>query len=194
MSITSAKSGATGISLALDNNYMEPIATTLVGSGGVNQVTFNDIPQNYKHLQLRIFAQTNRGTYGIEELRLVFNGDVSLNYRTHTLYGDGSAAAASTNLSYHILLGDGTYGTTTGGTFGAGVVDILDYSNTSKYTTTRHLSGVDINGTIAGYGGRVGLNSGLWLDSSAVNSIKISPNNGTLLSQYSRFSLYGIKG
>ena len=194
MSVTSAKSGATGISLALDNNYMEPIATTVVGSGGVNQVTFNDIPQGYKHLQLRILGQENRATYGISEFRLRFNGDQGLNYRNHTLYGDGASATASTNLTYSILLGDGMFGTTTGGTFGAGVVDILDYTNTNKYTTTRLLAGVDINGTIAGYGGRVGISSGLWFDTAAINSISLTPNNGTVLSQYSRFSLYGIKG
>ena len=57
MSITSVKSGATGISLALDNNFMEPIATTLVGSTTVNVVTFNDIPQTYKHLQIRAISR-----------------------------------------------------------------------------------------------------------------------------------------
>ena len=49
MTISSVKTGAVGLSLALDNNYMEPIATTLVGSGGVNQITFNDIPQSYNN-------------------------------------------------------------------------------------------------------------------------------------------------
>ena len=60
MSITSAKSGATGISLALDNNFMEPIASTLVGSGGSSVITFNDIPQTYKHLQLRVLVATQQ--------------------------------------------------------------------------------------------------------------------------------------
>ena len=53
MSITSAKTGSTSLSLALENNFMEPIASTLVGAGGVSTVTFNDIPQTYKHLQIR---------------------------------------------------------------------------------------------------------------------------------------------
>ena len=35
MAISGIRTGETGISLALDNNYMEPIATTLVGSGTV---------------------------------------------------------------------------------------------------------------------------------------------------------------
>ncbi len=52
MSITSAKTGSTSLSLALENNFMEPIASTLVGAGGVSTVTFNDIPQTYKHLQV----------------------------------------------------------------------------------------------------------------------------------------------
>mgnify|MGYP000739741444 CR=1 FL=1 len=51
MSISSAKSGGTGISLALDNNFMEPIASS---TGGSSTIVFNDIPQGYKHLQIRM--------------------------------------------------------------------------------------------------------------------------------------------
>jgi len=39
--------------LSADNNYMETIASTLVGSGGASTVTFSNIPQGYKHLQIR---------------------------------------------------------------------------------------------------------------------------------------------
>jgi len=65
MSITSAKTGATGISLALENNFMEPIASTLVGASGSAIIEFNDIPQTYKHLQIRLIGRTNRSTAAI---------------------------------------------------------------------------------------------------------------------------------
>ena len=182
MSITSAKTGATDISLALDNNYMEPIATTLVGSGGVNQVTFNDIPQNYKHLQLRVFTQSGGDNIGIQ-----LNSDVGSNYNYHYLVGNGTTASSDSSF---------TPGTTTylylGYTGGSGwfnsICDILDYTNTNKYKVSRTLSGSDHNGS-----GTVFLTSGLWRNTNAINSLKVFEVNGSL-PQYSRISLYGIKG
>jgi hypothetical protein len=70
--------------------------------------------------------------------------------------------------------------------FGAGIVDILDYANTNKYKTLRALAGVDFNGS-----GRVGLTSGLWQSTSAINAITLE---GSSFVQYSSFALYGIKG
>lgn len=197
MSITSAKSGATGISLALDNNYMEPIASTLVGSGGVNQVTFNDIPQNYKHLQIRAYVQTNRVTYCRDGINIRVNGDSSASYSDHSLYGDGASAGSGSNVSQTVANG-GTVGSSTvlsGLMFGARIIDILDYTNASKYKTIRTLGGLDMNGTGTGsIGGLIDLVSGLWMNQAPVTSVTILPSLGTTINQYSRFSLYGIKG
>ena len=74
MSITSLKTGTTGLSAALDNNYMEPIATTVVGSGGVASIAFNDIPQIYKHLQIRGIGRTANAVTD-ENIVLQFNFD-----------------------------------------------------------------------------------------------------------------------
>lgn len=189
MSITSVKSGATGISLALDNNFMEPIATTLVGSGGVNSIVFNDIPQTYKHLQLRYLAKDNRGSAG-DDIRIVFNSDTnSTSYYYHRLIGTGSSVFGQSVANEN---GIGLIASTTSiatETFGAGIVDILDYTNSSKNKTVRTLSGWDSNGS-----GNIALYSNLWSNTNAISSIKLEPANGTTLQQYSRFSLYGIKG
>jgi hypothetical protein len=40
----------------------------------------------------------------------------------------------------------------------------------------------------------INLASGLYLSTSAIISMAFTPDNGTLFNQYSRFSLYGIKG
>ena len=189
MSITSAKSGATGISLALDNNFMEPIASTLVGAGGVNTIEFLDIPQGYKHLQIRQIARTNRGLY-IDFYKVKFNADNGSNYAYHGLYGDGATAFSNATTSYtqiDIARASASSATATG--FGAGIVDILDYSNSSKYKTTRAIAGYDDNGQ-----GQIWLQSGLWMNTAPISSITINPGVGTLFSQYTRFSLYGIKG
>ena len=175
----------------------DALATVTVPSGGASSITFSAIPQTgYSHLQIRGFVQTNRGTYGIDEGFLTFNGDTSSNYADHYLYGEGAnpvAAGADTSKT-KITIGTGTFGTSTGGTFGAIIMDLLDYSNLNKNKTIRTLGGVDVNGTVGGIGGRISLSSGLWMNNSTgINSLTITPSNGSLFSQFSQFSLFGIK-
>ena len=191
MSVTSAKTGSTSLSLALDNNFMEPIASTLVGSGGANSVIFNDIPQTYKHLQVRMLARMDyAGAANTAILR--YNSDTnSSNYTYHELVGNGTAASAygaAAPESNQMLYVTGS--TVTASVFGVAITDILDYSNSNKYKTQRNFGGYDNNGS-----GRVILNSGLWMNANAITSIAITPNQTTSsFIQYSRFSLYGIKG
>ena len=181
MSITSAKSGATGISLALDNNFMEPIASTLVGSGGANTVIFNDIPQGYKHLQIRCLAKNNTGIYWVITQ---FNSDASAAYSYHDIYADGASVGAE---GYANKSECNTF-LTSSTQFGVGVVDILDYSNTNKYKTLRSIGGYDANGS-----GYVTISSIGWRGTAPITSIKLYSYISNF-TQYSRFSLYGIKG
>jgi hypothetical protein len=184
MSITSAKTGATGISLALENNFMEPIASTLVGAGGVSTVIFNDIPQTYKHLQIRTMCLTSASA---TDVKLQFNSDVGTNYTQHLLWGNGSAPFSSAYISTTYIAAGVTSITTANPA--AGVIDILDYTNTNKNKTVRTLSGSDTNGV----GGFIFFESGMWINTAAVTSVILAPYSGTF-NQYSRISLYGIKG
>jgi len=180
--------------VAADTGAMFPLQVITVGSAGAASVEFTNIPNTYTHLQLRYTAQTNRGTYGIAEYALTFNSDTATNYGYHAVYGDGAGTTAIAYSTQNSIRGDGEIGTSTGGTFGGGVLDILDYANTNKNKTVRWLGGVDINGTIAGFGGRVGLFSGLWRSTSAITSVKLVPYTGSLFTQNSSFALYGIRG
>jgi hypothetical protein len=174
-------------------NGFVSIATTTVGSGGASSVTFSGIPQVYKHLQIRAIGQDNRATYGISELAWQFNSDTGSNYSFHGLYGNGTSAISEASTTTAFIRANGVLGTTTGGTFGGFVIDILDYANTSKNTTTKTLCGVDFNGVIAGFSGRTALWSGAWYNTSAVNNIVLYSTNGNL-QQHSSFALYGIQG
>jgi hypothetical protein len=189
MSISSLRTGAIGISAALDNNYMEPIASTLVGAGGINSIIFNDIPQTYKHLQLRLIVRTNRASAG-DVVKFNFNSDFSSSYSWHGLGGDGTspfafAGATQTYLDVERLAGNNA----ATNVFGTAVVDILDYQNTNKFKTNRSLGGIDNNTS-----GELHFMSGCWQKTDAINTITMSPGFGTLFNQHSRFSLYGIKG
>lgn len=186
MSITSAKTGSTSLSLALENNFMEPIASTLVGAGGVNTVIFNDIPQTYKHLQLRVMAITPSTGYHNFEIHI--NGDFNYNYATHQMQGNGATAFASGQSTTNRYTFVGLMNPTNGYPFAA-IVDLLDYTNTNKYKTMRSLAGA--NNNAADIGARVGFGSGLWMNTSAITSITCG---GGDFGQYTRISLYGIKG
>lgn len=195
MSITSAKSGATGISLALDNNYMEPIATALVGAGEALSIVFNDIPQGYKHLQLRGIAQIGFGSDpgGSGGAGLWFNGDRSLNYTRHEMEGTGSSVVAYANTPVSSTgLQRFLFRQTNNNIYGASILDILDYTSTTKYKTIRGIGGFDTNET-SGVVGDVYLYSAVWMSTNPITSMTIG--NGTYnLKQNTRFSLYGIKG
>lgn len=194
MTVSSVKTGELSLSFALNNNYMEPIATTLVGSGGTNNVTFNDIPQTYKHLQLRGINKQSSTSIGFPNVSLYFNADTTYtNYNSHYINGNGSSVnAGNVQASGYYAYSFNTITSNSGyiNMFGAFIMDILDYASTNKNKTIRTLGGQDANGS-----GEVVFTSGLWMNSStAVNTIALVLPGGGNFAQYSRFSLYGIKG
>lgn len=187
MSITSVKSGDTGISLALENNYMEPIATYSIGAAGSGTIIFSGIPQVYKHLQLRVHQRITQIATD-DQTYVRFNGDAGNNYSYHYLAGQGSSGIVGGTFSSNNILGFRSSGASSGANiFGVGVMDILDYSSNTKNKTTKTLTGSDQNGS-----GSIFFWSGMWQNTNPITSIYIIPNAG--IAQYSRYSLYGIKG
>ena len=182
---------ASQISGHLVTNSYASIQTFTVGSGGTASISFTSIPSTYSHLQLRLLARTNRADTN-DFMTIRFNGDSGSNYAYHSLYGNGASAGANdTGTS----TGTPWSGVTAGGNatasmFGAAVVDVLDYSATTKYKTTRLLSGTDQNGI----NGRIYFMSNLWQNTAAITTVTIIPTHGTLFSEYSSFALYGIRG
>jgi len=170
------------------NTSYESIATVTVGSGGAASAEFTSIPGTYSHLQLRFIAQDNRGTFNNSELSIRFNSDTGTNYRAHYLVGDGSSASAADNGNINYMPANVT-ATAAGSIFSATIIDILDYANTNKYTTSRVLDSRELNGS-----GAIFLRSYLWMNTNAITSIKIESNLGSALNQHSHFALYGIKG
>jgi hypothetical protein len=168
----------------------ESIQTITLSTAAPN-ITFNSIVGTYKSLQIRYLAKTSRALVN-DSAKIEINGDTTTtNYRSHTLNGDGTSTYAGTTANA-IEIG-GFPGNTNASMFGAGVFDFLDYANTNKYKTIRTLSGFNQNSATAATQW-LGLDSGLWMSSSAITSIKITPGTGANFAQYSSFALYGIKG
>jgi hypothetical protein len=179
-------------SKAVTSSY-ESIATTTVGSGGQSTVTFSSIPSTYKHLQVRGIARNSSSTANdIEGFLVQYNSDTGANYSRHSLLGNGSSASAGSAVS-DVKMYSG-YSPTNGSTsnvFNGFVIDILDYANTSKYKTQRVLIGDETNNSA---NSNVGLWSGLWQNTAAINSITFYSTGSANFVQYSSFALYGIKG
>ena len=159
----------------------ESIATTTLATATAS-ITFSSIPQTYSHLQLRYIARNDTANYFV---RIRFNGSTTAtDYTYHILNGTGSAVT----VGYE---NDGMYAprqSSASNTFGAGVVDILDYTSTNKYKTIRGFGGRDANGS-----GDVDFLSGFYkANTNAITSIEITVAAGNY-TQYSHFALYGIR-
>jgi hypothetical protein len=163
----------------------DALASYTVPSGGVSSITFAGLPTGgqYSHLQLRVMQLGTYGQYGA----LRFNDDSTNAYFWHGLYGNGSSATAS---AYGALTSSAYFPFNSGGSSNpaVGILDILDYTSTSKNKVCRSLEGADQNGS-----GAVALCSFNWNSTTAINKITIT-GTGTSWAQYSQFSLYGVKG
>lgn len=178
--------------------YFESIAVATVDSSGSSSITFSNIPQNYTHLQIRYVAQSNRALY-VDNLEMYVNGDQAANYSAHYLITDGINVPSSTGAgdSTGFLTTTQCLGSSTANqyVFGAGTIEILNYSNTSQYKTLRAFWGLNLNtADSSGSYGRMGLSGGSWRNTNGITSITFWPTLGTLLTANSRFALYGVKG
>ena len=163
----------------------ESIATA-TGTGSSGTITFSSIPSTYKALQIR----TNFIVSAATTVWVRLNGDTAANYTGHGLVGSQGTATVygNTGQNYIVFAGmsAGQIGTTTYPT--TAIVDILDYTNTSKNKTVKGISGTEFNAT----GGEVDLSSGLWVNTAAITSITIGNTSSANFSTSSTFALYGI--
>lgn len=167
----------------------QSIATSTVTSP-VSFVEFLTIPATYKNLQIRFVAKTASGSVGSSATKIEYNGDTTAgNYFSNYFIAIGS------NSWYANYTGGPNYGTwvangggmSTSG-FGYGVVDIYDYTNTNKFTSSINNSGL-ADDTYQQFH----LSAATWKNTNAVTSLRITAFDGNFVAG-SIFSLYGIKG
>lgn len=194
MSVSSVKTKNTGISLLVGNYKYVPPAfewiATATGTGSSNIITFSSIPQTYQHLQIRgISRNTSTSTASYMQ----FNSDTGSNYAQHELQATGSTVGAAGSASQTSMLAfRAAVSTQTADCLGATIIDIHDYVSTSKNKTIRCFFGVNTNsGTTTD---RLLLTSGLWLSTSAINTITLSLPSSNNFTTTTSFDLYGIKG
>ena len=152
---------------------------------GDTTVTFSSIPQGYTDLKIVAALGGTDTTFGSAAL-LYFNGITAGSYfARYQISGDSSSSVIS-SASNALNFADIYTGIAASGGASASIIDIPNYSNTTKekafigyqghkYTATTPTS------ALQGYN---------WASTSAINSISITPYAGTF---YGTMTLYGIK-
>lgn len=184
-----------GVTASSYEKYSSFESIASVSPGGTDLVTFSSIPSTYKHLQIRFVCKSS---YTTAELGWGNSISLSIGSATaaynHQIYGNGANADTTyTNGGDYIKI----YGTNMASLssqtnmFSAGIIDIHDYSSTTKNKTFRAICGTDYN-TGTSFAGSA-LNSGFINRTSAISNIYIYSAFNNFASG-SSFALYGIKG
>lgn len=147
---------------------MFPIATYTLPSPG--PITFQNIPDTFTHLQLRVFGRTTASQVPDQVFIRLNNDTTAGNHNWHYLQGDGATASSGAGISNETgircqaIVGANA----SANVFGAVIIDILDYTNTNKFKTVKSIGGGDNNGS-----GQMGLSSGLYRSTNVINRIDI---------------------
>lgn len=187
-------------SLLAGNSAYQPSSfesiATVTASGGETSLTLGSIPSTYKHLQIRSITKTTSTTNAGSNILLRFNSISGTSYASHRLYGDGSTVGAGYTApsadSIGLLDFAQRSSTQLNNIYAPAIIDIHDYSSTTKNKTVRAIYGNDSNQTGAGTW-FIYLLSGLFIDTSAINAITFSIASGVSFAAGTTFALYGIK-
>lgn len=171
-------------------NTMTLISAITVGSGGASNINFTSIPSTYTDLVLKSSARTNRSNSYEDAVKITFNGSGGTAYSVKRLYGDGTSVAESVASGEPVILPYSTASNTVAsGIFGNFEIYLPNYSSTSLYKT----ASIDMVSESNATDSIMGLSTGMWSSSSAINQITLAPNVGTLFLEYTTAYLYGIK-
>jgi hypothetical protein len=164
---------------------MQLIETIEVGSGGAASIEFTGIPQDGVDLVLKLSLRTNNS--GNTD-----NGLIQLNNNTGAIYshirlqGSGSSvySGSFTGNYFYVVIGGNN---DTSNTFGSGNFIVSNYTSSSEKSCSS--DAVNENNATLAY---QDLKAHKFGNSSAVTSMELSPDSGTLFLQYSSASLYKI--
>jgi hypothetical protein len=166
-------------------NTFEAIATVTVGSPTA-LIDFTSIPQSYTDLAVKISARTPAVT---SQLDVLIDMNASVNQTNwRIVQGDGSGAYSATASN---TLGRGGVipaGNATANMFCNVEIYIPNYtsSNQKSYSSDSSME----NNTTSSYNEFI---AGLYTQTTAITSIRLSVTSGNNFSQYSTATLYGIK-
>jgi len=151
---------------------------------GVAFYEFTSIPATFTDLMIRTSIRTDRANYH-ESIEMKFNSTNS-NRSNRRIYVATSTATADTGSVMYG--GQASAASNTANCFGSGIVYIANYA-TTKVKMSHEFGGSQGNSTSK----LMDLNLNAWNDTATITTIRLTPENGGQIQQYSTADLYGIK-
>ena len=160
------------------------LISSYTATGTVADITFSAIPGTYTDLAIYLSARQSRSQL-TSNTRIEFNGSSS-NLSCRYLQGTGSSAVSSSSATY--LFATSPANTATADTFGNSYIYIPNYAG-ANYKSVSWDAVTETNAT----GAEMYLTAGLWSDTAAITSIKLSSLSSDSFLIYSSAYLYGVK-
>jgi hypothetical protein len=158
----------------------EKIETTTLVSAAT--VTFSSIPATYTDLVLISSAKNSSGSGGTYQIKI--NNDTGSNYSATYMQGTGSGSNSG-RFTNNTVAYVSRSANSAGSEFSPGIVQFMNYSNTTTYKTILSRGNEASDAVVALVN--------LWRSTSAINSINIEQPGGGNFAAGSTFTLYGIK-
>jgi hypothetical protein len=154
---------------------------------GSSAIIFNNIPQTFTHLQIRVSGRGGVASTGSNLYTNWYASTSASTYSNHRLAGDGATAYSGNETGLPYIFGGAMFpaASATANIMGSSIIDILDYTNTNKFKTLRMIGGNDRNGS-----GQAIFSSGLIQFSGAITTGYVDTEGGFTTS--TRVDLYGI--
>lgn len=173
----------------LETTAYNSIASYTVTAASTSSITFNSIPQKYKHLVVRMTLKVT-GT-SLATIWYQMNGNNNSDYYYYQMYANGSSRSSGGSPG---VGGDTAYVpcASQANSFGGAIMLLPDYTNSTSIKSQQTFSGF-----AAGSGANfVLLRGGAYYGTGSTNpitSLTFTPNTGSI-AQHSTIALYGIKG
>jgi hypothetical protein len=167
------------------------IATVLVASPAAT-ITFSSIPQTYKHLQIRAYFRDATVSANSTNFVMKWNGATS-DFSYTNMSSNGINAPTGTGYNTGNITSEQVVPTNFYGYWGAGVIDIHNYSDTDTCKTAVMQLGTVRSASDANTN-RVSLDMGTWNNTNALTSLVFNCTSGAGWDTGTQFALYGIKG
>lgn len=164
------------------------IASVTVGSGGASTIDIQNIPATYTDLILKFSMRTNQASVNYENVKLELNNSGGTAYSDRIVFSNGSVASSAANSSQPVTYFQyATSAGATASTFSNTEIYIPNYAgSTNKSLSVDSVTENNAAGAIAG------LAAELWANTAAITRIKLIPNGGGTILEYSTATLYGI--
>jgi len=167
--------------------FLQPIYTQTVGSGGASAITFNNIPQTFTDLVIKMSVRA-AGPGPMDAYLNFQDGTGTTSYSWTRLSGDGTGggieayrSSNSGTMSPYTMQGTDA----TSNTFTSVEIYIPNYSG-SNYKQVVSENGTENNASTV----RTSLSASLWRNTSAITQLNFGVAYG--FAQYSTVSVYGV--